>query len=330
MRSAKPYPDDSSVPLNCNEGWGCSLGRTSDYEPHLLKQARSRLSELFGILLVAKMTDYSTGSESCLKPRVLIITVQKFYPTSNFNNRVGASSDIRKLHEVLSKLGFMVTFWNNYTGKEILQEYRKESRRTHGSCFISIISSHGEEGVIYGADGCPVDLRDIYSMFTAQTCPTLAGKPKIFFIQACRGSETDGGVYLQTDAVTEIDSRCSPQDSFSHYEAVPEDTAVHFCTSPDHSAFLSPGGSVFLQSLCKLLSGDQRHWELLRIMTRVNALVAWNFESRGKTFGGKKQMPCFITKLREEVYPFSDRLVGNGSASLRNPEIRHPNHMSSC
>ncbi|XP_067857697.1 caspase-7-like [Heptranchias perlo] len=249
------------------------------------------------------MADTSACS---IKPRVLIFTVQQFYPFSDLTNRPRAAKDTRRLHRVLSGLGFAVTFMDDYTAEEILQEYARESRRTHGSCFISIISSHGEEGVIYGADSRPVKLRDIYSMFTSQTCPTLAGKPKIFFIQACRGLEMDEGVYLETVGVTETDSDDSPLDSFSHYEAVPEDTAVHFSTSPDHAAFLSPGGSVFLQSLCEVLSGEQRHWELLRIMTRVNCLVAWRFESRGEKTGGKKQTPCFITKLREEVYPFSE------------------------
>ncbi|XP_078421484.1 caspase-3-like [Cetorhinus maximus] len=256
---------------------------------------------------MAEMTDSLAGLYSNLKPRVLILTVEKFYPPSNFSDRIGASRDTKKLHKVLSNLGFEVEFKIDYTAKEILQEYSKESCRIHGSCFISIISSHGGEGVIYGSDGHPVKLRDIYSMFTPQSCPSLAGKLKVFFIQACRGSELDDGVYLETDGVTETDSGCSAQNSFSHYEAVPEDTAVHFSTSPDHGAFLSPGGSVFLQSLCQMLLGDQRHWELLRIMTRVNWLVAWNFESRGQEIGGKKQIPCFISKLQREVFPFSAR-----------------------
>ncbi|XP_072341623.1 caspase-7-like [Scyliorhinus torazame] len=256
---------------------------------------------------MVKMTDSLAGSHSSrIKPRVLILTVQKFYPPSNFENRCGASMDTKKLHKVLFNLGFEVAFKIDYTAEEILQEYRKESCQTHGSCFISIISSHGEEGVIYGSDSCPVKLGDIYSMFTPKSCPSLAGKPKIFFIQACRGAELDDGAFVETDRGTETPSGHPPQNPFSHYEAVPEDTAVHFSTSSDHAAFLSPGGSVFLQSLCRVLDGNGRHLEILRIMTRVNGLVAWNFESRGQRLGGKKQMPCFITKLLREAFPFSD------------------------
>ncbi|XP_043537084.1 caspase-3-like [Chiloscyllium plagiosum] len=259
---------------------------------------------------MAEMTDSQTGSGHCLKPRVLIITIQKFNSHTNFTERVGASRDTKELHKVLSKLGFQVTFKIDCTAEEILQEYKQESFRNHGSYFISVISSHGAEGIIYGSDGCPIRLSEIYSMFTPQSCPTLAGKPKIFFIQACRGLQLDDGVYLETDGVVETDSGCSTQSAYSHYEAVPEDTTVHFSTSSDHAAFLRPGyGSIFLQSLCKMLMGEQRHWELLRIMTRINGLVAWSFESRGLNFGGKKQMPCFVSRMRHEVFPFSDRLT---------------------
>ncbi|XP_048378725.2 caspase-7-like [Stegostoma tigrinum] len=253
------------------------------------------------------MTDSQTGSGHCLKTRVLIVTVQEFNSNSNLSKRVGASRDTKELHKVLFKLGFQVTFKIDYTAEEILQEYKQESLRDHGSCFISIISSHGEEGIIYGSDGCPVKLQDIYSMFTPQSCPSLAGKPKIFFIQACRGQQPDEGVYLQTDGVTETDSGCAIQNAYSHYEAVPEDTTVHFSTCSDYAAFRRPGeGSIFLQTLCKVLMGEQRHWELLRIMTRVNGLVAWTFESKG-LFMGKKQMPCFVSRMCHEIFPFSDR-----------------------
>ncbi|XP_078094637.1 caspase drICE-like [Mustelus asterias] len=194
---------------------------------------------------MAKMTDSLAASYS-IKARALIFTVQKFYPP-HFSKRLGASNDTKKLHSVLFNLGFEVTFKIDYTAEEILQEYREESCRTHGSCFISIISSHGEEGVIYGSDCRPVNLGDIYSMFTPHNCPSLAGKPKIFFIQACRGSELDDGVYVETDGVTEMDSGCSLQNSFSHYEAVPEDTVVHFSTSPGREP---PGGVL---PCCSLL-----------------------------------------------------------------------------
>ncbi|XP_007909239.1 caspase-3 [Callorhinchus milii] len=254
------------------------------------------------------MTEISPDSGCPRKPRVLIITVQQFHGQFPLRRRPFAAIDTKRLHNVLSNLGFEVRLKIDYTAREILQEYKRESQRQHGACFISIISSHGEDGVIYGADSQPVPLRHIYSLFTAQNSPSLAGKAKIFFIQACRGDQLDPGVTLETDHMVEMESALPQEEAFSHYQAIPEATAVHFSTTSDYSAFLTASGSFFFQSLCDLLEeGEQRHWELLRIMTRVNFMVATRFLSRGREIGGKKQMPCFVTKLTQEVFPFTDQ-----------------------
>lgn len=54
--------------------------------------------------------------------------------------------------------------------------------------FICLFMSHGRENIIFGVDGAPVNIdKDILEPFDAKHCPALAGKPKLFFIQACQG-----------------------------------------------------------------------------------------------------------------------------------------------
>ena len=48
---------------------------------------------------------------------------------------------------------------------------------------MSIISSHGEEGVIFGCDAGPVKLTRIFQILSSEKCPVLTKIPKIFFIQ---------------------------------------------------------------------------------------------------------------------------------------------------
>ena len=45
-----------------------------------------------------------------------------------------------------------------------------------------MILSHGEEGTVYGTDG-PVEIKDLVEPFKGHRCQSLAGKPKLFFIQ---------------------------------------------------------------------------------------------------------------------------------------------------
>lgn len=47
--------------------------------------------------------------------------------------------------------------------------------------------THGTENGLLYAKNTKYKLKSLWSPFTADNCPSLAGKPKMFFIQACRG-----------------------------------------------------------------------------------------------------------------------------------------------
>jgi Caspase domain len=50
-------------------------------------------------------------------------------------------------------------------------------------CVVIIVLSHGEDKILYAKD-TSYKPEILWSAFTADKCPTLAGKPKLFFIQA--------------------------------------------------------------------------------------------------------------------------------------------------
>jgi hypothetical protein len=51
-------------------------------------------------------------------------------------------------------------------------------------CFACVILSHGDDGIVYGTNGT-IKLASLFAMFKGDQCPSLAGKPKLFFIQVC-------------------------------------------------------------------------------------------------------------------------------------------------
>lgn len=80
--------------------------------------------------------------------------------------------------------------------KNVVREFSRRSDLYNvDSCFV-IISSHGTQdekhhteiqGVDSGQSGYEKVLcTDILDHFTAEVCPQLAGKPKIFIFQLCR------------------------------------------------------------------------------------------------------------------------------------------------
>ena len=48
--------------------------------------------------------------------------------------------------------------------------------------------------ILYGTDDQLIPVQDHIRLFNGSHCPLLVGKPKIFFLQACRGESRDKGV----------------------------------------------------------------------------------------------------------------------------------------
>ena len=58
-----------------------------------------------------------------------------------------------------------------------------------------------ENGLLYGYDSNYRLDRHIIRELLPQNCPVLAGKPKLIFVQACQGSETDGGAMVAAKSI---------------------------------------------------------------------------------------------------------------------------------
>ena len=74
--------------------------------------------------------------------------------------------------------------------QQILKAVQDQCSQDHTNynCFVCIVLSHGNHGVIYGVDGKTIPVLELRDAVVCN-CRTLVGKPKLFFIQACQGSE---------------------------------------------------------------------------------------------------------------------------------------------
>lgn len=91
--------------------------------------------------------------------------------------------------------GYEVFVFNDKSCPEILQILETFQRRDHqdyGS-FIVCTLSHGDLDVISGSCGGSIDINLMTSLFRADKCPSLAGKPKLFIYQACQGKSFQNG-----------------------------------------------------------------------------------------------------------------------------------------
>ncbi|RVE76044.1 hypothetical protein OJAV_G00004870 [Oryzias javanicus] len=223
----------------------------------------------------------------------IIINNKNFYRRTGMNQRNGTDVDAASAMKVFSKLGYKVNIYNDQTVNQIKQILIDASKMDHSNCasFVCILLSHGDEGVFFGTDGS-VELKALTSLFRGDHCRSLVGKPKLFFIQACRGTELDDGIEADSkDDTTKI--------------PVEADFLYAFSTAPGYYSWRNVmTGSWFMNSLCDMLSKYGKELELLHIMTRVNHMVAVEFESISTSpgFHAKKQIPCIVSMLTKEMY----------------------------
>lgn len=103
--------------------------------------------------------------------------------------------------------------------------------------------------------------------------------------------------------------------------------SMYVCVCAGYSAFMHPSGSVFMQMFCDLVE-ECEGWEITRFLTRLNQRVAFEFEARGKALQGKKEMPCFISRLTTDCYPFANTLRVSATELLQDTRANRKNSIS--
>uniref|UniRef100_W5N8J1 Caspase-3 n=1 Tax=Lepisosteus oculatus TaxID=7918 RepID=W5N8J1_LEPOC len=226
----------------------------------------------------------------------IIINNKNFDKKTGMNIRNGTDVDAGNMMKVFKMLGYSVRVVNDQTCAQMETCLQSISREDHSKAasFVCVLLSHGDEGVLFGTDGC-LEIKKLAGYFRGDRCRTLVGKPKLFFIQACRGTSLDGGI--ETDALGD--------DNSSEKLPVEADFLYAYSTAPGYYSWRNQvRGSIFIRRLCEMLDQHGRDLDLARILTRVSHWVALRFESDTGAWlsHGKKQMPCIISRLTRDLY----------------------------
>lgn len=115
------------------------------------------------------------------------------------DNRPDAEHDIENLNLLFKVLDFEVIVLKNKTTKALMDSLIdiRSKLEVDSDCFACLISTHGGEipvrdydnlrqHALHTFDGT-ILTDDIVSTFNDDNCPAMRGKPKLFFVQACRG-----------------------------------------------------------------------------------------------------------------------------------------------
>ncbi|XP_029362255.1 caspase-9 [Echeneis naucrates] len=255
----------------------------------------------------------------------LIINNVEFEPQSNLSNRKGSNIDCEKLERRFKALNFIVEVKTNQKHSQIKRELSALSKKDHSQydCCVVIILSHGTDvshnrfpGAVYGVDGHYVAVQNITNYLNGQHCPSLQGKPKLFFIQACGGDEKDTGFEVSPDEVkpsfgekddqTDAIPMSSSSDSLSMSDEpdaratlpTPSDILVSYSTFPGYVSWRdAQAGTWYVETLDRILEENVATVDLVTMLMMVN-----NEVSQNSAKGLYKQMPGSFNFLRKRLY----------------------------
>uniref|UniRef100_A0A3Q2QPR4 Caspase 2, apoptosis-related cysteine peptidase n=1 Tax=Fundulus heteroclitus TaxID=8078 RepID=A0A3Q2QPR4_FUNHE len=241
--------------------------------------------------------------------------------------RRGGEVDDEVLRKVFTELDYHVSVHRDLTAQDMrkcIETFcRRPEHRTVDSCVVCLLS-HGVEGAIYGTDGQLIQLDWVFEAFDNAHCPLLQNKPKMFFIQACRGDEMDCGVE-QLDGPGRISSpSCEQRDAGREGEGdadprqrrdmgrprikLPQrsDMICGFASLKGTAAMRNTKrGSWFIQELNTALRLNARDTHLSDILVQVNARIK---EREGYAPGTAhhrcKEMSEFTSSLCKDLYFF--------------------------
>uniref|UniRef100_A0A8C2BXF7 Caspase 9, apoptosis-related cysteine peptidase n=1 Tax=Cyprinus carpio TaxID=7962 RepID=A0A8C2BXF7_CYPCA len=293
-----------------------------DFTPPLLEPVRPK---------PLPVPNTPTPCESCYKMDAspcgicLIINNVDFDPDCDLKDRKGSDIDCDKMEKRFKALNFKVIAKRNLKHKRIRHEMASLAKRDHSAydCCVVIILSHGTEanhnrfpGAVHGVDGPAVPVQLITNYLNGQNCPSLQGKPKLFFIQACGGGEKDTGFEVSPDEVEPslggIDDQMdaipisSSSDSLSTSDELdaratlptPSDILVSYSTFPGYVSWRdTQAGSWYVENLDRVLEENAATDDLVTMLMMVNNAV-----SQISAKGLYKQMPGSFNFLRKHLY----------------------------
>ncbi|XP_064894103.1 caspase-9 isoform X1 [Columba livia] len=260
---------------------------------------------------------YELKSDPC--GRCLILNNVNFSRDSDLSTRDGSDVDCEKLEKRFKALSFDVLTRRDLPAQKMVSELQELARQDHSAldCCVVVILSHGCQtshiqfpGGVYGTDGKAIPVEKIVNYFNGSHCPSLRGKPKLFFIQACGGEQRDRGFVVDGDSPGDeapggsLESDTTPfqtpAGNVDQPDAVaslptPSDILVSYSTFPGFVSWRdASSGSWYVETLDSVLEQYARSEDLLNMLLRVANAVSAK--------GRYKQIPGCFNFLRKKFF----------------------------
>uniref|UniRef100_A0A1I8JJC9 ANK_REP_REGION domain-containing protein n=1 Tax=Macrostomum lignano TaxID=282301 RepID=A0A1I8JJC9_9PLAT len=197
-------------------------------------------------------------------------------------HRVAIEYDQNRLLSLFqTTLRYKFRLISNPTAKELQSKMQDIGKEDHSSkaSFICIVSAHGRSDMdtrrTYISGRNPtnpatesagkklISVENLIDPITS--CPSLRGKPKVFFTQACRCLQKD----LRAQAI-----KTPPRGARQTNQRDLSDLLEVYSTSQGDASFRHQRGTVFIENLCRFISDYRRRLHLKEIVDKLAAHMA--------------------------------------------------------
>jgi caspase 7 len=275
------------------------------------------------ILKMTNIDKYDMSNEK--RGNALIINIKK-YVNNTHTEREWSIRDVENLTNPLTNLDFDIKLCQDPTKEQLESVMQNQARVDHqnSDCFLCVIMSHGNQEKIVTSDNEEISFEQM--MAPIKTCPSLVNKPKLFFIQACRGeNDAEFGLSKRRSSsaqsissnrgggtksnMTDHNKNNTISNDFPQNNSKPQttkienesDLLVYYSTLPNHLAFSKEDiseGTVFIKSLCEVFDTyayknlPNNNLSLAQMITKINESVM----SQGV------QIADPVFRMKREVY----------------------------
>ncbi|XP_058979657.1 uncharacterized protein LOC101888040 [Musca domestica] len=269
---AKPFPKATATTTSSSFPWtnnSKTATTTSTFSPTLNPKPVTSTAMAPNV-----KTPKETGPR--LKPGYAYIFNNVIFDNPNNEERIGSAEDVKALVQTFELYKMKVTVIENAKVDKIKKTVEKIQTKDFSeyACLVIVILSHGNRHEEIAAKDGHYSIDD-HVLFPILRNATLNDKPKMFFIQACKGSMQSMGYY--TDA-----TMFSPPGSAN-------EILKCYSTFEGFVSYRTEKGSIFIQSLCNNLKLFGATKNIKDIMETVTLLV--------KKQSMNKQIPAYTSTL---------------------------------
>uniref|UniRef100_A0A8C5K663 Caspase-2 n=1 Tax=Jaculus jaculus TaxID=51337 RepID=A0A8C5K663_JACJA len=250
------------------------------------------------------------------RPRGLALVLSNVHFTGekDLEFRSGGDVDHSTLVTLFKLLGYDIHVLHDQTAQEMQEKLQKfaqlPAHQVTDSCIVALLS-HGVDGAIYGVDGKLLQLQEVFQLFDNANCPGLQNKPKMFFIQACRGDETDRGVDQQDGKKHAGPPGCEESDAGREQllkTRLPTRSDMicgYACLKGTAAMRNTKRGSWYIEALSQVFSERACDMHVADMLVKVNALIKEREGyAPGTEFHRCKEMSEYCSTLCRHFYLF--------------------------